>query len=205
MISQELSQDLADDKLHSDDAALLHNQAKKCAEVLAQLSKGQDTERFLQDEAHYNYLSIDAFFTLIAEKYQQPGKTIDVLNQGDEASKPKLFSTPELRHGLGNLISNAAEFAKTAVTINLYWDEKTVRAEIRDDGPGFSPEILARLGEPYMSSRRGKGGMGLGVFIADMLIKRSRGELSFRNAKPGGAIATVKWSRQKLEKSDPFT
>ncbi|USG61369.1 ActS/PrrB/RegB family redox-sensitive histidine kinase [Sneathiella marina] len=204
LISQELSQDLAEDKAHAEDAKLLHNQAKKCAEVLAQLSKRPDTERFLQDEAHHNYLSIDDLFTLIAEKYQGFGKIIEVLNQGSEGTKPKLFSTPELRHGLGNLISNAAEFAKSSVTINLFWDDKKVQAEIRDDGPGFSPEILARLGEPYMSSRRGKGGMGLGVFIADMLIKRSRGEVSFRNAKSGGAVATVVWSRQKLEKSDPF-
>lgn len=204
LISQELSLDLADNKSHAEDAALLHDQAKKCAEVLAQLSKRPDTERFLQDDAHHNYLSIDDLFTLIAEKYQEPEKTIEIFNQGQESNKPKLFSTPELRHGLGNLISNAAEFANSTVTINLFWDDKTVWAEIRDDGPGFSPEILARLGEPYMSSRRGKGGMGLGVFIADMLIKRSRGDVSFRNAKPRGAIATVTWSRQKLEKSDPF-
>lgn len=204
LVSQELCEDLSGDAEHAEDAALLHDQAKKCADVLAQLSRGPDTERFLQDEAHHNYLSIDNLFSLIAEKYETDGKTIIIQADGDEKSKPRLFATPELRHGLGNLISNAAEFATSVVIIDLFWDEKTIRAVISDDGPGFTPEILARLGEPYMSSRRGKGGMGLGVFIADMLIKRGRGQLSFKNADSGGAVVTIEWSRKMLEKTTPY-
>ena len=189
----------------ADDAALLHNQAKKCAEVLAQLSKGPETERFIQGTAHHNFVALDNLFTLITEKYKEGGKEFIIQTEGDMSDIPRLYLSPELRHGLGNLLSNAAEFAASKVTIDLYWNESLVRVEISDDGPGISEEILSRLGEPYMSSRRGKGGMGLGVFIADMLIKRSGGELSFSNRAGGGAVAEILWSRQRLEKSDPFS
>ncbi|MCF8468593.1 MAG: ActS/PrrB/RegB family redox-sensitive histidine kinase, partial [Sneathiella sp.] len=204
LISEELTQELPEGSAAAEDAALLHDQAKKCAEVLAQLSKGPDTERFLQDTAHHNYLALDSLFSLIAEKYGDRGKAIVIHTHGDTVTKPRLFLTPELRHALGNLISNAADFAAHQVMIDLFWDDKLVRAEIRDDGPGFSEEILSRLGEPYMSSRRGNGGMGLGVFIADMLIRRSGGDLTFSNRKSGGAIVEILWSRKRLEKSDPF-
>jgi two-component system sensor histidine kinase RegB len=204
LISRDLVQELPADSSFAEDAALLEDQAKKCAEVLAQLSKRPDTERFLHDEVHHNYMRIDSLFSLIADKYGREDKEIFVEAFGDPATRPKLFVTPELRHGIGNLISNAIEFARSQVCIDLFWDDNMVRAEIRDDGPGFAVEILDRLGEPYTSSRRGKGGMGLGVFIADMMIKRSGGTLSFKNNTEGGAIVEILWSRRKLEKSDPF-
>ncbi len=204
LVSRELAQELPADSSFAEDAALLEDQAKKCAEVLSQLSKRPDTERFLKGEAHHDYLPLESLFSLIAEKYEDPKKTIVIETHGEETKSPKLFSTPELRHGINNLVSNAAEFSNQKVVIDLFWDEKTVRVEIRDDGPGFSQEILDRLGEPYVSSRRGRGGMGLGVFIADMLIKRSGGTLSFRNGAKQGAVAEILWSRRRLEKSDPF-
>lgn len=205
LVAEELRQALPEGSEAAADAALLHDQARKCAEVLAQLSRGPETERFIRGSEHHNFLALDTLFSLITEKYADSGKRFVINSHGDAATIPRLFMTAELRHGLGNLISNAAEFAKSAVTVELNWNDKLVRAEILDDGPGFSEEILSRLGEPYMSTRRGKGGMGLGVFIADMLIKRSGGELSFRNRKAGGAVVEILWARRQLEKSDPFS
>ncbi len=205
LVSEELKQALPEGSDTAEDAALLHDQAKKCAEVLAQLSRGPETERFIKGSEHHNFLALDNLFSLVTEKYKDGDKKFVIQTHGKQADIPRLFLTAELRHGLGNLISNAAEFAALQVTIDLYWNDNLVRAEICDDGPGFSEEILDRLGEPYMSSRRGKGGMGLGVFIADMLIRRSGGELSFANKEDGGAIVEILWSRRQLEKSDPFS
>lgn len=204
LVSEELAQELPAGSPAAEDAGLLHDQAKKCAEVLAQLSRRPDTKRFLQDSAHHNYLALDSIFELIAQQYSDAGTEVAIQSHGDAATKPRLYLNPELRFALGNLISNAVEFAAHQVSIDLYWNDKLVRAEIRDDGPGFSEEILGRLGEPYMTTRRGKGGMGLGVFIADMMIKRSGGELTFGNRKTGGAIVEILWPRPRLEKSDPF-
>ncbi len=107
-------------------------------------------------------------------------------------------------HGLGNLISNASEFAAENVLISLKWNNKKTSVVIQDDGVGFDEEILARLGDPYNSSRAGHGGMGLGVFISEMLINHSGGNIIFSNTKGSGARVMVEWPRKYLEKADPY-
>jgi two-component system sensor histidine kinase RegB len=99
---------------------------------------------------------------------------------------------------------------------------------IGDDGPGFSPEVLPRLGEPYVSTRpregRGAGssptgdradgyeGMGLGVFIARTLLARTGASLRFMNAPgkapadergegPTGALILVRWPSASIRES----
>ncbi len=80
------------------------------------------------------------------------------------------------------------------------WNEQEVVIEIVDDGPGFPPEIIDRIGEPYMSTRQGAdrgGGLGLGLFIAKTLLERSGATLSFfkRQQARRGRHRRVRWPR----------
>lgn len=204
LISEELSREFPEGSDHAEDARLLYDQARKCAEVLEQLSSGPTNNRFLQQDAHHNYLPLQSLIALVADKYTDKGASIDIQTEGELTEQPKLFATPEILHGLGNLIGNAAEFAKEKVTITLSWNDKTVHAVIEDDGKGFSEEILDRLGEPYTSTRAGHGGMGLGVFISNMLIQHSGGLISFANRRKGGARVSIEWPRKRLEKETPY-
>jgi two-component system sensor histidine kinase RegB len=110
--------------------------------------------------------------------------------------------SPELLHGLGNVIQNAVQFAETRVSIDISWDEGESRVEVRDDGPGFPPAVLDRIGEPYISNR-GDGHMGLGVFIAQSLLERTGGRIRFSNARAAGrtdgAEVSITWPRDDLE------
>ena len=139
--------------------------------------------------------------------------------------QPTLHRSPELVHGLRNAIQNAVDFAEQTVWIDVTTDDRDFRIAIGDDGPGFSPDILPRLGEPYVSSRaRGdrnsRGGqtkgMGLGLFIARTLLERTGAELSFANGTdrpswaqeadgrpsalrhPPGAIIEMLWPKDRL-------
>src|SRR5690606_19282556 len=108
--------------------------------------------------------------------------------------------SPGVIYGLGNLVENAVDFARTSVTVHWGWNEEQVRLTIIDDGPGFPPEIIDRIGEPYMSTRHGAGrggGLGLGLFIAKTLLERSGATLTFRNSgAPGeGAAIDITWPR----------
>ncbi len=74
------------------------------------------------------------------------------------------------------------------------------RSTITDDGPGFPPDIIDRIGEPYMSTRQGAepgGGLGLGLFIAKTLLERSGASISFRNSQERGegAVVEIVWPR----------
>ena len=77
-------------------------------------------------------------------------------------------------------------------------------SSVEDDGPGFAPDILEQIGEPYVTSRpgsyalgetelgpaetfTGQQGMGLGFFIAKTLIEQTGGRVQVRNRPKGGA------------------
>lgn len=60
---------------------------------------------------------------------------------------------PEVVHGLSALVENAADFAASSVRVGATVDEDWIVVEVLDDGPGFAPDILPRLGEPYVTSR----------------------------------------------------
>ena len=85
--------------------------------------------------------------------------------------------------------------------ITITWDFRIISVVIEDDGPGFPSFMLDRLGEPYLSTRSADAGhMGLGIFIGKTLLSRTDGQLSFRNRSDGGAIATVQWDRDAIER-----
>jgi two-component system, sensor histidine kinase RegB len=100
------------------------------------------------------------------------------------------------------------DFAKTRVEVVSRWDHHEVVLTITDDGPGFAPEIMDRIGEPYVTSRNRRdsaegetGGLGLGFFIAKTLLKRSGATLAFVNKTPPehGAVVTIRWARDDFE------
>src|SRR5690606_24495038 len=108
------------------------------------------------------------------------GKSI-TLAQSRAGDEPVIARNVALLYGLGNLIENAVQFAHLEVTIRAVWDGRRVTIAISDDGPGFPPDLLSRLGEPYLTTRArdrddprqpdGAGGLGLGVFIAKTLLE----------------------------------
>lgn len=92
------------------------------------------------------------------------------------------------------------------VQVTAGWSADTISITISDDGPGFSPQMLARVGDPFLTTRptaRETGdyeGMGLGLFIAKTLLERSGGQISFGNGGPG-AVIRVSWPRDALEET----
>jgi two-component system sensor histidine kinase RegB len=114
--------------------------------------------------------------------------------------EPLVRRSPEIMHGLNNLIQNAVQFARREVSVTTFWDKATVTVEIADDGPGFPLHLLGRLGEPYISTRAGAADhMGLGIFIAQSLLERSGARLLFDNLPEGGAHVAISWNRANLE------
>jgi two-component system sensor histidine kinase RegB len=107
--------------------------------------------------------------------------------------------TPELVHGLANILSNALQFAETEVKTVIEWDQQEIRAHMSDDGPGFPLDVLYRIGEPYISTRANQGGhMGLGLFIARTLLENTGASLTFANGINGGAEVQAVWKRDLL-------
>lgn len=87
-----------------------------------------------------------------------------------------------------NLLSNAARFAKSMVSVCLMAAGDTLSITVSDDGHGFSPEALQRAKDPYYSSGNTDGiHFGLGLNICDVLCNKHGGHLSVQNGLQGGA------------------
>ena len=141
------------------------------------------------------------------------------MEDGDYAV-PEVWRAPELLHGLGNIIENAADFAEHLVAVTAGWDEQYLTITVADDGPGFAPEIFEALGEPYITSRPGHHalgdsemgpvgsldkheGMGLGFFIAKILLEQTGGEVKADNPQAGGARVAIRWRRGVIDGTQP--
>ena len=200
VIAKELSRDLPPDSPFGEDARLLLSESARCRTILAELSQRKDkTEGPIPP---FDLVPITALAQAAGEPYHTSSVTVDYTSEGDAKTQPLATTKPEIMHGLGNLIHNAAQFAQQHVEVFVYWDARKVEITVTDDGPGYSPQILSRIGEPYISTRLGDGThMGLGIFIAKTLLENTGANLIFSNAEEGGAVARVIWSRDAF--TDP--
>ena len=212
VVAKELQNDLPEDGPLREDIILLLSQTNRCREILTRLSNQSD-ESGLGPDTTFDILPVTTLVESICDAQRDTDSTVAVDSDGGAGPEPTVPNSPEIRRGLATLIENATQFADHQVTVTVHWTERMVVVDIRDDGPGFAPSILTRLGEPYMSSRKSisrgsgrvrTGHMGLGVFIAETLLGRSGAQVTYANAPRahgGGAVVTVTWSRAVLSRS----
>ncbi|HMF24608.1 MAG TPA: ActS/PrrB/RegB family redox-sensitive histidine kinase [Pseudolabrys sp.] len=208
VIAKELERAIAPNAPHGDDVRLLREQARRCRDILAKL-----TELSSGGEP-FDRMPLTALIEEVVAPHRNFGVIIDVTAPEDRSAEPVGARNPAILYGLGNLLENAVDFAADRVAVEAQWSNEDVAVTISDDGPGFAPEIMARIGEPYVTSRRHQPhdtdeeptGLGLGFFIAKTLLERSGATLSFENrAQPErGAIIRLRWGRKDFEQSMTF-
>jgi len=186
-----------------DDAELLIAQAQRCRDILRRLAEMPDAA----DEVHER-MSLLQFVREVVEPYAaaEAVRVEAVVTGAAGVAAPDVWRLPEVLHAMTSLVENAFDFARNEILVTARFDATHVSVEVRDDGPGFSPQVLAKLGEPYVTSRPGAEGsrtghigMGLGFFIAKTLLERTGAMVEFRNGRRGGAIVAARWPRSRIE------
>jgi two-component system sensor histidine kinase RegB len=201
VVAKELQRALGPDSPYTEDVKLLREQAERCRDIMSKLSA------LPADGAPFERAKLSVLIEEVAAPHRHFGIAIDVVLPEERESEPLLQRSPAILYGLGNLVENAVDFAAARVEIAVRWSEQDVAVTISDDGPGFPPEILRRIGEPYVTSRRRTGaegeesGLGLGFFIAKTLLERSGATVAFLNRQPPekGAVVRVRWPRSDIE------
>src|SRR4051812_40218271 len=202
LVVKELELALEPNSPHADDVRLLREQAQRCRGILAKLTELSTGEPF-------DRLPLSALIEEVVAPHRNFGIAIDVALAHDPAP-PMGARNPAILYGLGNLLENAVDFAHDRVEVTADWTDDDIAVTITADGPGFAPEIMDRIGEPYVRwSRRRRtnaagetSGLGLGFFIAKTLLERSGATVDFENrAYPDrGAVIRVRWSRSDFER-----
>ena len=216
LASSELMDELEDREDLREDAALIREQADRCRDILRDMGQAG------KDDLHLRQAPLMTVIAEAAEPHSHRGKAMHFSHDplaGVEMSQPAILRKPEIIHGLRNLVQNAVDFASKNVWVEGHWTADTISIRIVDDGTGFPPHLIGRIGDPFVGRRKtpsegqdrpGYEGMGLGLFIAKTLLERSGAELSFANgsdpymtapdaAKHTGAIVEVKWPRDTID------
>lgn len=221
MVSAEMADELDDRPDLLEDIELIREQAKRCRNILA------DMGRTGHDDLHLRHAPFSAVVAEAADPHMHRGKRVILRVRGEVgetagASQPHIPRRSEVIHGVRNLVQNAVDFARSAVWIDLDWTEEVLTLRVGDDGRGYPPELLGRIGDPFLRRRFGKAetdperpaykGMGLGLFIAKTLLERTGARLTFANGpkaprdtvpvaerRASGAIVEVVWRRDEIE------
>ena len=223
LVAAELAEELSD-SAEREDAALIASQADRCRDILRSMGRAGKEDR------HMQRAPLGTVLREAAEPHADRGPRVNFFlaptgaspSSEDDPRQPQVRRSPEIVHGLRNLIQNAVDFARTAVWIEARWSAGEIVVTITDDGPGYPAHILGRIGEPFLvrapgaheaavdGRRKGYEGMGMGLFIAKTLLERTGARLAFSNvgdpfgpkrraAPKLGARVAVTWPRRELQ------
>ena len=214
VVAKEMSRDIDPSTPLGEDVALIQAQAERCRTILGKL-----TSLGVSPDLVISTKTLDAILDDLVAPHRDFSVPITVRTTGDGPS-PMMRANPALSYGIGNLIENAVDFAQSEVCVIGTWNDRAVTIAIEDDGPGFPADVLARLGEPYVSKRRGRGdplgdtmagvgamvggqggGLGLGFFIAKTLLERSGATVNVGNGAGTlkGACVTISYPRDQID------
>lgn len=197
LVAKEMARGLSPDDPRAEDLQLLVTQSERCRAIIGQLSSRRDDGDVMLTRA-----PIKVLLEEVIAPHEGLGAEIVITTQGEGPLNVRRM--PEIVHALGGIVENAVGFANTRVDVEARWDADHVDITVRDDGPGFAPAVLNRLGEPYLTERDAEGaagGLGLGFFIAKTLLERSGAKLDVKNrrAPNEGAIVSARWPRPAIE------
>ncbi len=183
---KDLSKDYADDPLLQEDLAIMREQVDSCKNKLQQLTKQADKDQ----QIHQSQVRIcDLLIPIIDHwKVLRPGVKYQ-LNSPDEKPVPYVSSDQTLEQAILNLLNNAADASPEKVDINVFWKHQQMVLQIKDYGPGISPDVAEQLGETFISTK--EEGMGIGLFLTHATINRFNGTVKLYSPKEGGTITQV--------------
>ena len=189
-----------------EDAELVSSQAQRCRDILRRLAEAPETDDIVHARIGLAQLLEEVVGPENTDDPDDPVRVEWSIVGPPDTAPPDLIRHPEVGPALTSFLENAMDFARSEVRLVGRYDADSIAIEVRDDGPGFAPEIFAKLGEPYVTSRpsgenspSGHLGMGLGFFIAKTLLERTGAVVDFRNARGGGAVVSIRWSRSAIE------
>jgi hypothetical protein len=99
----------------------------------------------------------------------------------------------DLQQVLTNILLNARDAVGIGGKIWITAEEKgqTVAIRIKDDGKGIPADLLGKIFEPLVTTKRGQGGTGLGLAITRRILTANEGEISVESAPGAGAEFTI--------------
>lgn len=166
------------------DVALLRRQVAACKDIISGLAERAGAERLDSAAA----AQADRWLEMVYARWRElrPRVAAELRLVGVPPPLTIVVDTT-LEQGLLNLLNNAAN-ASSRVRVVADWDSNWLTIEVRDDGPGFAPQVLAQAGRTPFAAHA--DGIGIGLFLAHAAIARLGGTLTLSN--DDGGLASIR-------------
>ncbi len=194
VVARELERRTAGDRAPSggalrDDLALIRSEVDRCRRILDRMAADAG-ERAGEG---FTETSVAALLAAAAtDVAPAPPVRIEI----DAPARAVTLSLPVegLAQALRGLVRNAQEAAPGAgeVRLRATLDADALAVRIEDDAGGMTPEVLARAGEPFFTTKPPGKGMGLGLFLARTMAERLGGGLTVASSPSAGTCVTMR-------------
>jgi two-component system sensor histidine kinase RegB len=188
LVVSELKREHAGNAELKRDLQIIEDQVHSCKTIVSNLAQAAGQRRAESASG----ARLDHFIENVVERVRalHPGATI-VPRLDTRTPPPSIVAEETLRQAITNLVQNAAQVSPEHVDMSADWSNGELRVVVLDRGPGFSAEVLERLGRPATSSRAASGGMGMGLMLSVTTLERLGGRLELGNVPGGGARAVL--------------
>jgi len=198
VIAGELERDTTLSEATRADFDILRSQIAACKAILTGLTERAGVGRLENASA----MAVDAWIDALHLRWRQQLKhCTSRIEISGQAPAPEIIADPALEQGVINLLNNsvnATSGAADEIVLGARWDTTTLWIEVRDRGPGFSPEVLRQAGrKPFPANFGGGGGSGIGLLLTQGIVERLGGRLLLINLADGG-IARIELPLVKI-------
>lgn len=190
VVTKELERQLERDQRGNEavaDARLIREQVERCRSILLQLAAdaGESTGEAIVPVSPQEL--IDAALQGIAGR-----ERLQVRLGSDAAALRLIMPVRSVAQALRALAKNALEASGAApVEIRVGARDGSCLLEIHDRGSGMTSDVLARVGEPFFTTKGPDRGMGLGLFLCRTVVEGIGGQLTLTSKPQQGTTATV--------------
>jgi two-component system sensor histidine kinase RegB len=177
---------LAESTAVSADLELILEEVDRCQQILHRLAARATEADAIEP------VTIGALVASIRDRLGERGERLEVRAEDDPA--PFALPPAQMVQSLVALIRNALDASGPAdrVVLAIRREATTVSIAVEDRGAGIPANVLAKVGEPFFTTKQPGQGMGLGVFLARVFFESRGGALSIESTPGAGTRALVR-------------
>jgi two-component system sensor histidine kinase RegB len=170
----------------ADDSRLIRKEVDRCVAILQRMSLAGAEP---MGEA-FEIVTVEEILRSVCEAF---GANAPIVLNVEPKSSGVAMRAPRhaVEQALVALVKNGIEAGgEQGVTLTVHYTNHGLRFEVRDCGSGMDEATLRRVGEPFFTTKEPGKGMGLGIFLVQMLAERLNGRFALRSEPGRGTTAT---------------
>lgn len=173
------------------DLGIVVREAERCGQIVRKVLEFVRERKPERERADLNEV-VRSAVTMARKTLRDTGPGIETELAGD--LPPVQINPAEMEQAIIHLVRNALEAGDgeaVSVVVRTYLNESGVVVEVEDEGVGIAPEIRDRVFDPFFTTRRDRGGTGLGLALAHSIVTDHGGTIDLDTAPHRGSVFRV--------------